>query len=1221
MRKIDSFTNRYSVNKTLRFELKPIGKTLENFKIDKVLEKDKQLTEDFSKVKKYLDRFYRSYIEEKLSALKLDGLDEYATLYYIPKKTPEQKKEVDKQENNLIKRISDYLKSDERYTQFFTNEVLDLAEKSTETDEERDILKKFKGFSTYLTTFYPSRKALFSDEKKSSGIANRCISDNLPRFLDNAKNAPKVFEALSYKMDEINSVYKGLFGVNVEEVFTVDYFSMVLAQDGISNYNQIIGGYSKDDGTKVLGLNEYINLYNQQNPDKSPISKFTKLHKQILSDVDTLSFVPQKYNNDDEVLDSIRTFFESGDESINSALNRLEEIVAKFDSYDLSHIYVENNANLTDLCNKAFGQWSAFRDEWFNNYDANHKNSGTESYLKKREASYKSNKSFSISSINNTVNQSVQSGNKSVAEYIVNTFKAQIEDIRKYYSNSITLLNTPYRAKWRLSQNFDAIAEIKDLLDSVKALEHTLHYLTGTGKEEDKDCLFYGDFLPIVEVFDKFNPLYDKVRNYMTQKLYSTDKIKLNFENSNLLGGWDQNKEAECSAVIFTKGNDFYLGVMKKNFTHSFEEIPEAKNGEEVFQKMVYKLLPGPNKMLPKVFFSKKGIERFKPDSEINRIYKQGTFKKGDNFNIRDCHTLIDFYKKAINEYSGWDTFEFDFSPTDDYQDIGEFYRDVENQGYKVTFTDVPVSYIDELVENGKMYLFRLYNKDMSEYHHKNSHNNLYTMYFNALFDDSNMKNAVYRLRGGAEMFYREASIKEDEKIIHNANLPIENKNPHTEKKSSTFEYDLIKDRRYTVDKFSLNLCISINTDGDKSGNMNEDVCQVIKECENNYIIGIDRGERNLIYISVIDESGKIVEQYSLNEIINEYNGKSHTTDYHAILEAKAKDRTDARKNWRAIEDIKELKEGYISQVVNKICQLVKKYDAIIALEDLNFPFKNSRAKFENSVYQTFETALINKLNLWVDKNADTDEVGGVMRAYQLTNKFKSFKELGKQSGIIFYVPANLTSKIDPTTGFIDFIYPKYKNVNDSKKFFSKFDSIRYSKEKDRFEFDVNCNNFEGGFNSYRKNWTLCSVGNRIECKKDGNTVLCRELRLNDMFKEVFSTYGIELSEDMKSDIVDMNDKGFFENLTNCMKLLLQMRNSMPGTNVDYIISPVAGKDGKFYCSGNDESLPLNADANGAYNIARKGLMLVSRIKETTDEKLSHNLTISTAQWTEYAQK
>ena len=98
------------------------------------------------------------------------------------------------------------------------------------------------------------------------------------------------------------------------------------------------------------------------------------------------------------------------------------------------------------------------------------------------------------------------------------------------------------------------------------------------------------------------------------------------------------------------------------------------------------------------------------------------------------------------------------------------------------------------------------------------------------------------------------------------------------------------------------------------NGFINYDVQNLLRESNKHYVIGIDRGERNLIYISVIDEKGNIVEQKSLNEIVSD-NG--YKVNYHSILDRKEKERDNARKDWKTIGTIKELKEGYLSQVIH----------------------------------------------------------------------------------------------------------------------------------------------------------------------------------------------------------------------------------------------------------------------------------------------------------------
>ena len=55
-----NFTNLYSLSKTLRFELKPIGNTLEN--MAHVIEQDEHRAESYKLVKKIIDQYHRQFI-------------------------------------------------------------------------------------------------------------------------------------------------------------------------------------------------------------------------------------------------------------------------------------------------------------------------------------------------------------------------------------------------------------------------------------------------------------------------------------------------------------------------------------------------------------------------------------------------------------------------------------------------------------------------------------------------------------------------------------------------------------------------------------------------------------------------------------------------------------------------------------------------------------------------------------------------------------------------------------------------------------------------------------------------------------------------------------------------------------------------------------------------------------------------------------------------------
>ena len=126
---------------------------------------------------------------------------------------------------------------------------------------------------------------------------------------------------------------------------------------------------------------------------------------------------------------------------------------------------------------------------------------------------------------------------------------------------------------------------------------------------------------------------------------------------------------------------------------------------------------------------------------------------------------------------------------------------------------------------------------------------------------------------------------------------------------------------------------------------------------------------------------------------------------------------------------------------------------------------------------------------------------------------------------------------------------------------------------------------------------------------------------LTEEFKRILGEVGIDIHENLKEAICNLENKKHLEPLMQFMRLLLQLRNSRTNSEEDYILSPVADESGRFYDSRScGDDLPENADANGAYNIARKGLMLIEQIKRTKDlDKLKFD--ISNKAWLNFAQQ
>ena len=1239
MKSIEELTGLYSLSKTLRFELKPIGKTLEQIERKGLLTQDEQRSEEYERMKIIIDDYHKRFIAMCLRNCKLkvenidnqnDSLEEYASLLSKSKRDASDENVLEKIKENLRKQIVKAFKNGNTYGDLFKKELVKKHLPDFVTDaEDKQIVQNFNNFTTYFTGFHENRKNMYSDEAKSTAIAYRLIHENFPRFYDNLRSFAKIAESeVSSHFSDIESAFSLYLNVeHIAEMFQLNYFSDTLTQEQIEVYNNIIGGKTEKDGTKIQGINEFVNLYNQQHKEaKLPLLK--PLYKMILSDRIALSWLPDEFDNDKDMLTAINEYYDSvhpvifgNDEvSIGTLLKNIVE-------YDTSHIYISNDKGLTDISQQMFGQYDVFtnaiKDELRRNIKPTPKEKRNPELLEERINSlFKKEKSFSISYLNSLIKDKDSGTIESYYAKLGASDKDGVQtvnlltQIEMAYSVAKEVLDGKYA---NINQSEKATKSIKDFLDAFKSLQHFIKPLLGSGEEADKDNSFCAQLINVWESLDVITPLYNKVRNWLTRKPYSTKKIKLNFENAQLLGGWDMNKETDYTSVLLRKGNFFYLAIMDKRYNHAFDFDKLPCDGD-CFEKIDYKLLPGANKMLPKVFFSKSRIDEFAPSPAIISAYQKETHKKGKNFSLVECHRLIDFFKQSISKHEDWSKFSFNFSDTSTYEDISGFYREVEQQGYSIGFRNISVNYINQLVEEGKLYLFQIWNKDFSEL--SKGTPNMHTLYWRMLFERINLLDVVYKLNGQAEIFFRKRSINKENTIVHKAFQPIDNKNVQNLKNTSTFDYDIVKDRRYTVDKFHFHVPITINFKSVGRPNINEYVIDIIRNNGIEHIIGIDRGERHLLYLSLIDLKGNIVKQMTLNEIKQDENSP-FSTNYKDLLVEREGNRKEARRNWKKIENIKDLKVGYLSQVVHLIAQMMVEYKAIVVLEDLNMGFIRGRQKIERSVYEQFEHMLIDKLNFYVDKKKDANVPGGLLHGFQLANKFESFGKLGKQSGCLFYIPAWNTSKIDPVTGFVNFLPDtRYENIDKSRIFFSKFDSIRYNEEKDWFEFAFDYNNFHKKLEGTKTKWTLCTYGTRIRTFRNPNKQNQwdnEEIVLTDEFKKVFANADINIKGNLKESICSLKERIYLEPLMQLMKLLLQLRNSMINSEVDYMLSPVS-ENGVFYDSRScGSNLPIDADANGAYNIARKGLWVLRQIQNSNpNDKL--RLTLSNKEWLQFVQ-
>lgn len=582
-----------------------------------------------------------------------------------------------------------------------------------------------------------------------------------------------------------------------------------------------------------------------------------------------------------------------------------------------------------------------------------------------------------------------------------------------------------------------------------------------------------------------------------------------------------------------------------------------------------------------------------------------------------------------------------------------------------VSWTELSEALKPVVQKNGKrkaqkFYLFRITNKDLSYAQtmaegerESRGNENLHTMYFRAMMNPGQETFDI----GTGDIFFRKAT---DAKLLKRT--PTHGKNEEgkvivtcksAEKKGQTrtMKCELIKDKHYTEDLYEFHLSMIQNYNPQKIDKVFTDgVVGYLKhnskegtDKEALHIIGVDRGERNLLYVTMIDMDGNIKYQKSLNEIVSKGVSPSGEefearVDYHKLAETRADEMRRNQKRYGIPLKMKEIKEGHLALAVHEIANLMIDNHAILVMEELSEGFMKSRQSQLANVYQQFENKLISKLQFCVkDKKLNPNAPGGLYKAYQLAgNKNKS-----NRNGFVFYVPAWMTSKIDPMTGFVNLFCFNYKNEDSSRQFISAFKSIGRNTQTGEYEFVFRYEDFKNlkvlqNVTAPKVEWTVTSYGSRIERKKESNKDKFVKIdKLTHEFDEVFAKYEIDVNSNIKAQILENNSKALYVELFRLFKLTLQMRNTakVDGKEYDYIVSPVADpKTGKHFDSTEYDKLdstseenrkkrerndkPNDADANGAYNIARKGLMAVNQLLEDKT-----NFQIKNEEWLEEAQK
>ncbi len=486
---------------------------------------------------------------------------------------------------------------------------------------------------------------------------------------------------------------------------------------------------------------------------------------------------------------------------------------------------------------------------------------------------------------------------------------------------------------------------------------------------------------------------------------------------------------------------------------------------------------------------------------------------------------------------------------------------------------------------------------------------NLQTIFWNELFSSENLFNTCYKLNGEAEIFERPFSIKQ--KIL---------------KDLKTKNNGAIVSKRFTENKTFLHVPITINFGAKEINKFNEYLQEKLDTKNLNYL-GIDRGENHLLYYSITNCKGVILDQGSLNS----FNG----VDYERLLNKKEEERKDTKDKWAAIGNIKDIKAGYLSLAVGKIIRLAIKNNALIVLENLNYGFKKSRTiKFEKSVYQKFEVALATKLQHVVLKEKQPHELGGSLNGLQLCPQLDITKlDTAQEWGIIKYVGASYTSRICPLTGW------------HKTKYLKKIEDIKAASNPDlddsiKIDFDVKykCYTFDdrsGNGLIYAHNRLVRNWYDKTKITFDEKNQEIKGVEINNNLEKILGKFKVNGVFDQSEMWATLSERDW-KNINYYFDLICNIRVKQKGLNgekIDTIQSPILctptncifpevnkdfepvffdtqteelnriikilGLEHKTISESNELTtlicpLPQDGDANGAYHIAKKVVLTKS---------------------------
>ena len=1099
------FTKRAKITKCIQQALEPVGRTKETIAEQKMGEFDEYVHDLATGIAPFVDE---AVISVMTSALK--DLD-----YDFQNFDADDKKQQEALTNEVASRIENACKNildldgakDINSAKFIQKSLPALFEKKSMSKEKRQefesliaqLDKKAGMLSPFLTTRVTALKIWAPERvienyviyKKNSAILSKLLSspiaDDIIREWPDAENATA-----------LNS-YNG-----------------ILTQGCIDNYNLMISGTQSEQKMEKKGVRNIVSEYNTKVNGNSrkglPMPK--KLRKQVLAPV-AKRFTVNAVTNDAAALELMEGAFKQAAENTEALMEALAQMVPE----DITIPY----SMLHTISHNLYGDHSAIPQA------VNQMEFGS---LAERLTNPKITKKE-----RNSIMKQMEDPEKAFRkkQYLFSDIQELMENDR-IFDRYLSVLREEFaQAKYRSGIALDALRKSGSMKDkesiataqaafSSWSAVKTLLAAARRNSDEQGSDYFYS-------LMDTYYPevasacrAKNKLVSFVTKK---------------------PGDEAETINTVFgipSRGNVRFMqrdGLLKSEFItilHRDERyyllapvkgVTACIRGEGPGMAFTQQKAQDSTKFLPKLTFvnarkyfneNPEASEYVITDNvsepvaitrELFSIYDQGLYKTDapvpEEVYKESLEKILNFYMHFISVYKGYAMFDINLKSAGEYVNSGEFFQELNTQNSTSEWISVDDGLVDDLVEEGKLLMFLITSRNL--YSLKEEKNSYVKMFLRALSDDP----MGVMLLSNPKFKFRKATIKnpyvhkKGSELINkrndadNSRIPSEvyleadrffNDDAYPAVSSRTKAYldkrmlrhhkakdDIIKDKRYTQDQYSISFPISKNSyviNTIKS--LDKEISLMANDMN---ILTAVRSGQDLVYITVTSPEGKLLESRSLNVI----NGINYWEELKEISDAR---KIEKAKEWEYGRRVKDNRDAYISLAVSEIAKLVVKYQALVALEMIPEDTKDRFSAFDNNVFKSFEAALVSRLADLHFRGIPAGEPGSVENPYQLCgNTGNDFHD-----GVVYFVPKSWTGNVDLDTGFVNvFVTENISRAADKRSFLSKFESIKYDRERNRFAFSFDYTNFATKAEPQKNKWTIYAGGPAVSFNKERKTV------------------------------------------------------------------------------------------------------------------------------------